>query len=85
MPDPEKHLTGLLESERRIYGIPEENVNRVFRFSLSKIIFPSIYFSKRSQDDPTEHYLVNLVEYNLICKHTDITEENTLFLFITAN
>ena len=37
--DPGKNLTGLLESERRIYGSPEANV---FRFSLSKIIFPSI-------------------------------------------
>ena len=37
--DPGKNFTGLLESERQIYGSPEANV---FRFSLTKIIFPSI-------------------------------------------
>ena len=37
--DPGNNLTGLLETERRIYGSPEANI---FRFSLSKIIFPSI-------------------------------------------
>ena len=33
--DPGKNLTGLLESERQIFGSPEANV---FRFSLSKTI-----------------------------------------------
>ena len=40
---PGKNLTSLLDSERRIYGNPEaSSPANVFRFSISKITFPSI-------------------------------------------
>ena len=41
--DPRKNLTGLLESERRIYESPETCFPaKVFRFSLSKMTLPAI-------------------------------------------
>ena len=42
--DPGKNLTGLLESERRIYGSPEACFPaKVFRFPLSKITLTAIF------------------------------------------